>query len=95
MNGLTPDGEFDLYVSRWDSIAGEWSEAKLVLPPLNYDKCVCSCWETADGKLYMGSEIWEGVMGEEDIMVALRPGAYDKHAPPPAGEGRSGDWVKT
>ena len=56
-------GEHDLYVSQWDSLAGVWGTARLVPAPVNSDKSICSSFETVDGKLYVGSEVWEGVKG--------------------------------
>lgn len=88
-------GEFDLYVSQWDSAIGDWGTAKLVPSPLNCDRCVCSCFETLDGKLYLGSEIWEGVKGEEDLMVCTRPaGAAPGSGGPPADGGPATEWQK-
>jgi photosystem II stability/assembly factor-like uncharacterized protein len=87
-------GEHDLYVSGWDSAAGDWGTAQLVPPPVNCDKSICSCFETLDGKLYVGSEVWEGVRGEEDLMVStwVPAGASERPGQGLAGTGPRSEW---
>ncbi|MFQ6092664.1 MAG: dockerin type I domain-containing protein [bacterium] len=64
--GPRPDyGDADLYVSEWTGT--EWGEAALVSAPINTDLPLCSCFPTADGGLYVASEVSEGGFGEEDI----------------------------
>ena len=58
-------GDADLYVSEWTGT--EWGEAALVSAPVNTDLPLCSCFPTADGGLYVASEVSEGGFGEEDI----------------------------
>jgi photosystem II stability/assembly factor-like uncharacterized protein len=60
-------GDSDLYVCRRQG--GGWSEPDLVGPPVNTDLPSCSAFPTADGKLYVGSEVSEGGYGEEDIWL--------------------------
>jgi len=60
-------GDADLYVSSRD--ASGWGPGQLVGPPVNTDLPCCSAFPTKDGKLYIGSEVSEGGMGEEDIWV--------------------------
>ncbi len=89
-------GEHDLYVSEWDSGAGDWGPAKLVPPPMNCDKSICSCFETLDGKLYVGSEVWDGVRGEEDLMVStwVPSGESDGEASAAGSPGSSAEWER-
>lgn len=89
-------GEFDLYVSVWDSMLGDWGPAKLAAPPLNFDKSICSSFETLDGKLYLGSEIWDGVKGEEDLMVTERVSSAPHYVQTPESPGAwsRSEWVE-
>jgi len=63
-------GDCDLYVSHWNGSG--WDPAQILAAPVNTDLPCCSAFETADGNLYLGSEVSEGTYGEEDIWVSFR-----------------------
>jgi photosystem II stability/assembly factor-like uncharacterized protein len=86
-----PDyGGVDLFYSEWTG--SEWGEAQPVPAPINTDLPLCSAHLTADGRMFLGSEVSEGGWGEEDIWLSFEEGAAPWEEPRGAFEE---SWVNT
>lgn len=82
-------GASDIYVSVWTGSG--WGPVVPVVAPINNDLRACTPYEAPDGnEFWIGSEAWEGSVGDEDIWVARKGPPV-----PPSEVDGYGRWEKT
>ena len=87
--GISYGGASDIYISTFADTG--WGPVHLVAAPVNSDLCACSPRENFDGsELWIGSEAYEGSIGDEDIWVARKGISV-----PPRNISGYGNWLKT